>query len=240
MSGKEKRMGASRGFIEAVTDFVFAQAEPIPADIVFIPGSVCVELAEKAAALYHGGYATWVLPSGRYSITRGALAPIPEAVRRRYPGEAETECALLCRVLRANGVPEAAILREDRATYTWENARLSRQVTEAAGLKVRRALLCCRPSHARRALLYYQAAYPEAELVPIPVSLPGENREDWWQTPAGRSRVLGELTRLGGQIQDVFEEMITHDGYSEESPRGTSKADAGALPEEGSGGLCRP
>ena len=195
-------------FIRAATEFVFQQDEPQPADVILVPGSVCAELGEAAAALYHRGYAPWVLPSGRYSITAGRLAAIPEKVRKRYPGQADTEWAFLRHVLTANGVPDTAILREDQATYTWENAQFSRQVTDQAGIAVRRALICCKPVHARRALLYYQAAYPDTELLAVPVSIPGRNRDDWWRTPEGRAAVLGEIRRLGSQINEVLEDAM--------------------------------
>lgn len=99
-------------------------------------------------------------------------------------------------------------MREDQARYTWDNALRSRAVTDAMGLTVRQALLCVKPSHARRAQLYYQAAYPEARILVCPADMPGQNRDDWYRSAAGRARVLGEVRRLGGQISEVFERML--------------------------------
>ena len=39
-----------------------------------------------------------------------------------------------------NGVAETAFLKEDRAVSTWDNARFSRRVTDAAGLNVHAGL----------------------------------------------------------------------------------------------------
>ena len=103
-------------------------------------------------------------------------------------------------VLLEDGVPDSAILREDQATFTWDNARKSRQVTDAAGLDIRRAILCCKGCHARRALLYYQAAFPGTRFLVCPARCPGLNPEDWFLTPLGRETVLGEVQRLGGQM----------------------------------------
>ena len=130
------------------------------------------------------------------------------AWREKYAEDYETEWAYLRAVLEDAGVPDEAILREDQATYTWENAQLSRRVTDAMGLTVQRAILCCRSYHARRALLYYQAAFPEAEIRVCPASVPGFNRGDWYLTAEGRAMILGEVRRLGDQVNEVFAMML--------------------------------
>lgn len=203
----ENNQGVNR-FIAAVGDFVFTEDEPQKSDVIFIPGASHPEHALRAAELYHQGMADYLLPSGRYSVALGHFKGVPEEHRADYPGEYETEWAFLHEVLRKAGVPENAILREDRATFTWENAQLSRQVTDGLGLCVRRALLCCRGFHARRAFLYYQAAFPKTEIRVCPVNVPGEGREDWFTTARGRQRIMGEVSRLGGQVNEVFEMML--------------------------------
>ena len=62
--------GAER-FIRAVTEFIFVEDQPEKADVIFVPGSRTTEHAIHAAELYHAGYAPYVLPSGRYALTRG-------------------------------------------------------------------------------------------------------------------------------------------------------------------------
>ena len=66
----------------------------------------------------------------------GSLKGVSGAERADYPDEYETEWHFLRAVLRKAGVPEEAILREDRSTFTWENALFSRRVTDAAGIRV--------------------------------------------------------------------------------------------------------
>ena len=199
--------GAER-FIRAVTEFIFVEDQPEKADVIFVPGSRTTEHAIHAAKLYHAGCAPYVLPSGRYALTRGHFAGVPEKYRVDYPDEYETEWAFLRAVLRRHGVPDSAILREDQATYTWENATRSRQVLEDQGIRARTAILSCHAFHARRALLYYQAAMPDVRLLVCPASKPGYTRDDWYLTEKGRNRVLGEVQRLGGQINEVFAMML--------------------------------
>ena len=199
--------GAER-FIRAVTEFIFVEDPPEKADVILIPGARQIEHVLRAAELYKAGHAPWVLPSGRYGLKRGRFLPLEEPLRSEYPEKFETEWQLHRAVLMKHGVPEHAILREDQATYTWENAQFSRDVLKEQGVHVRMAILCCKAFHARRALLYYQAAMPETRFIVCPAQTPGCTRDDWYRSAKGRERVLGEVQRLGGQIGDVFSMMM--------------------------------
>lgn len=198
----------AEAFIRGVNTFVFLEDKPVRSDIIFVPGNANPCHAIRAAALFRQGYAPWVLPSGRYTKEVGGFMGADPAYQADYPGPYQTEWAFLRAVLLREGVPDAAILREDTATYTWENALRSRAVTDAMGLTVRQAILCCHSFHARRALLYYQAAFPEAAFRVCPASVPGLSREDWHQSAEGRARILGEVRRLGDQVQEVFAMML--------------------------------
>lgn len=200
-------MGAE-GFVRAVTEFVFVEDQPQKADVIFLPGSRKVEHAIRAAELYRAGYAPYVLPSGRFTISRGYFLELPEPLRSEYPGQFETEWHFLKTVLMKHGVPEEAILREDQATYTWENAQFSRDVLAQQGIEVHTAILACHAFHARRALMYYQAAMPQVRFLVCPAQTPGYTRDDWYQTEKGRARVLGEVQRLGSQVSEVFSMML--------------------------------
>lgn len=68
-----------------------------------------------------------------------------------------------------NGVPREAILREDQATFTYENAIYSRQVTDREHLNIQKAILCCKACHARRALMYYKMLYPDTDFLYVHV-----------------------------------------------------------------------
>lgn len=203
----ELTQGAA-AYIRAVNDFIFVEDEPVDSDVIFIPGNASPEHALLAARLYHQGYAPYLLPSGRYTKDVGHFAGVAPAWRAKYPGDYDTEWAFLRDVLLREGVLEGAILREDQATYTWDNAVQSRRVTDALGMNISRGILCCRCMHARRALMYYQAAFPEAEIRVCPAPIPGFTREDWYLTRVGQDTVLGEVRRLGDQVNEVFAMMM--------------------------------
>ena len=201
------RVSQVRGFAASLTDFIFTENEPLRSDIIFIPGSGYPELAERAAELYREGYAPRVLPSGRYYIYRDAF----QGARSKadlYGGTYETEWSFLKEVLIRNGVPESAILKEDEATYTYQNALFSRRVTDEAGLKIERAIVCCKTYHARRCRMYYELVYPEADILICPAVVKGITRESWMTTEKGIETVTSEVTRCGSQFVDILKELL--------------------------------
>lgn len=186
-------------FLEQAELFVFAEKEPQRADIIFVPGNGYPQMAEQAADLYKKGYAPFILPSGRYSIVNKKFSGVL-AKAERYNGEYETEWEFLRDVLIKNGVPQEKILREDQATFTYENAQYSRKVTDAMGLDVKHAILCCKTYHARRSLMYYQLVYPDTEFFVVPVDADGITKENWKETEKGVEAVTGEIGRIVKQF----------------------------------------
>lgn len=184
-----------RDFLNGAEEFIFTENPPEKADIIFVPGNGFPEMAEKAAELYWQGYAPYILPSGRYSITMGKFAGV-QSKKEIYDGDYETEWEFLKTVLMKNKVPEEAILREDQATFTYENAIYSRQVTDMLGIEVKTAILCCKTYHARRSLMYYRLLYPDARILVCPACPDGITRENWRKTEAGVEAVTGEIDRI--------------------------------------------
>lgn len=196
----------NQAFLDQITEFVFAEHKLEEADIIFIPGSGYPQLAEEAARLYHQGWAPWILPSGRYSITTGKFSGVLDE-QECYQGSYETEWDFLSQVLQEKGVPGTAILKEDRATYTYENAIYSRQVTDGMGLEIKKAILCSKPYHARRCLLYYQLLYPDTKFMVYPIKDSKIQRNNWFLTEEGTRLVFGELERMGTQFHEIMREM---------------------------------
>lgn len=189
--------------IQDITNFIFLEDSPQPADVIFIPGSTAPEPMERAAALWKEGYAPLMIPSGRYSVR---FSSFPGASRKRelYPGPYRFESEFYADIAQKNGVDPAAVLPEPRATYTMQNAVFSRELADQKGIAVHRALICCKNVHARRAFMYYRYAFPEAELLVIPVEIMGIRRDNWFRSSKGIRLVLGELERCGSQFTDLI------------------------------------
>ena len=189
-------------FIKETSKFIFAENKPEKADIIFVPGNGYSQMAERAAQLYAKKYDPFVLPSGKYSISTGRFGGVLTG-QKRYSGEYQTEWEFMKDVLLKEGVPEEVILREDGATFTYQNAINSRKVTDAVGIRVKKAIICCKAQHARRCKLYYQYLYPQTTFLICPSDV-GINRENWFDTQKGRKEVLGEVEKCGEQLQRIF------------------------------------
>jgi len=193
-------------FIDDITKFIFLRDEPQNADIIFIPGGLYPEIAEKAAILWKEKYSKFILPSGKYSIKlQGFTGPLSK--KDIYTGPYVTEWEFLRDVLIKNGVSESSILKEDKATNTYQNAIYSKKVTDSLKMDIKKAILCCQSFHARRCFMYYQLLYPQTEFVVCPADTQGITSETWHTSDEGIEKVLGELARCGYQFVDIFKSL---------------------------------
>lgn len=190
-------------FINDITEFIFISSPPGNADIIFIPGGSFPESSENAAHLWKQGYSGRILPSGKYSIKLGYF-PGPMSKADIYTGQYSTEWEFMKDILVSKGVNEEAILKEDRATCTYENAVFSRAVIEKRDIKIRKAIICCKTFHARRCLMYYQSHFPETQFIVCPSETQGINRENWFKSDEGINKVMGELARCGSQFVEIL------------------------------------
>ena len=189
-------------FIKDTTEYIFISSEPQPSDVIFLPGGSDPALPERAAELYRAGYAPLLLASGKYGKQLGHFKG-PTRKAEIYGADYKTEADFYRAVLTANGVPDGAIICEDQAEYTYQNAQFSRRLLDEEGIKVKAAILVCKAFHARRAYTYYKNAFPDAEISVVPVPGKDITKEEWYKTNAGRRRVAGELKRLGEQLESL-------------------------------------
>ena len=119
---------------------------------------------------------TQVLPGGRPSRTLearvrhaarlhdeskvGLLVPTG-GLGEHAPSEAE----VMARILREEGVPEEAVLIEDRALSTWDSARLVAGIAEKLGVKS--VVVVTDPLHCVRAVAAFRRAGLMAEAEPV-------------------------------------------------------------------------
>ncbi|MGO4501018.1 YdcF family protein [Paenibacillus sp. 2RAB27] len=120
---------------------------------------------ERAAMLYQQGIAPLILPSG--GVTRHVET---------------TEWEFLRNVGVSLGVPPQAILQEDKATNTFENARFSLKVLQEKGLNPKKVVLVCKNYHARRALLTYQIIFPRETIFYVSpvIDKTGTSKDNWF------------------------------------------------------------
>lgn len=186
--------------IEFVGKYIFRKDPLEKADAIFIPGCARPDHTIAAAELYNKGYAPLVIPSGGYTKNEGGFIGV-KAGGETYGTNFKCEADFLEAVLLKHGVPQEAILKECKATYTLENAELSKKLLEEKGIQIKKAILCCKAYHARRSHLYYSMVFPEIEWIVYPVPIDDIREDNWYKTAHGREIVFGELRRMGEQFQ---------------------------------------
>ena len=169
---------------DCITDLVFVDNYVQKADIILVPGCSQPQIMERAAELYHKGLAPYILPTG------GENHEI-----YKY----KTEWEYLKTIGIELGVPEEAILKEDRAKNTFENARLSLEVLNENKIDIKNAILVCKSYHSRRALLTYQVVFPrDVEFyVSTVTDKSGVTKDNWFSNADSTNLVMGEVVKIG-------------------------------------------
>lgn len=122
------------------------------ADAILVLCSHDERVAERAAQLFHEGWAPLVIFSGgRGSITR-ALWDEPEAER-------------FARIVVSLGVPRESILIEPHSTNTGENIQFTKQLVTERGLDLQKFILVQKPYMERRAFATVLKLWPEKEWI---------------------------------------------------------------------------
>ena len=169
---------------DCISEFLFVEHEIVPSDIILVPGGSVPEQIQRAVELYRAGIACWILPSG------GPSSHLKDWVSEWY---------FYRSLATKTGIPEMAILREDRATNTLENAQYSWLAIQEAGLQITKAVLVCKAHHSRRALLTYQAVFPSGvEFTVSPIIDSRDIRKDNWYLDEQKVyTVFEELRKIG-------------------------------------------
>lgn len=194
--------------ITDISDYIFVSDTPQKSDAIFLPGGSHPEQPEYAAELYRSGYATWLIPSGGISVKLKKW----HGVRSKadiYNGNYKSDCEFFTDVLIKNGVPDSAIIGENKSGHTRDNAFMSRKAVDKKGIKIQSAIIVCKAFHARRCLMLYQMAFPDVRFIVCPVHCYNITRDNWYTNEQGIDRVLGELSRCGNQfVGDVKKYLL--------------------------------
>lgn len=173
-----------------------------PADVIFVLGSHDLRVAERGAALLLDGYAPRIVFSGGLgNLTRGMWD--------------EPEARKFARLARERGVPDRAILIEDRSTNTGENVRFTRALLEALRIDPQRFLLVQKPYMERRTWATFRRLWPEKE---ARVTSPPLDFDDYPNAEISKERVIhimvGDLQRIrlypqkGFQVEQEIPESV--------------------------------
>lgn len=185
--------------IDDIGNFIFIENEPELSDIIFVVGGSHPESGEKAAELFHDGYAPLCFVGGGVSVKTGAF-PGPKSKTDIYDKKYENEFDFYKDVLMKNGVDEKSIIGENKSSFTRENADFAKNACDKMQIKISRAILICKKFHARRAFMSFQSAFPNVTFFVVTVDAFDITKDNWYKTEYGVMRVLGELKRCGDQF----------------------------------------
>ncbi|MEN3325944.1 MAG: hypothetical protein V7638_751 [Acidobacteriota bacterium] len=137
---------------ETLWNYHLMKHEIVDADAILVLCSHDERVAERAAQLFHEGWAPLVIFSGgQGSITR-TLWSKPEAER-------------FARIAVNLGVPRESILIEAQSTNTGENIEFTKRLLADRGLDLQKFILVQKPYMERRAFATFRKLWPEKDLI---------------------------------------------------------------------------
>lgn len=134
--------------LQVLWDYLGMHQTPEKADCIVGFGNFNTNIARRAAQLYLQGYAPRILFTGGLGRNTKRLMQEPEAV-------------IFARTAMECGVPEEAILMEDRSTNTAENILFTRAMLEEQGIPHSRILGVHQPFMERRICAAMGVYWPE-------------------------------------------------------------------------------
>jgi uncharacterized SAM-binding protein YcdF (DUF218 family) len=189
--------------VDIVWDYMHMHHPLKQADCIFILGSIDTRVANHAASLYHAGYAPTIAISGDGTKHETTL------LSNQYKGQ--TEATVLTQVCKDAGVPESAIVIEDKANNTGQNFEFITPVLKNAGISLDTIIAVQKPYMERRTYATGKIWWPDIELiVSSPQGTFSEYVADAFDPDVVINIMLGDLQRikeypaLGYQIhQDI-------------------------------------
>jgi uncharacterized SAM-binding protein YcdF (DUF218 family) len=121
-------------------------------DCILVLGSHDLRVANRGAELYLEGWAPLLVFSGGLGNFTQDLWTVPEADQ-------------FADIARSLGVPEEAILVENRSTNTGENIQFTRRLLREHGLDPHSFIVVQKPYMERRSYATFKKNWPEKELV---------------------------------------------------------------------------
>ncbi len=171
---------------QIVWDYHHVNHTLIPVNCIMVLGSHDTRVADRGAELFLEGLAPQILFSGGLgNLTKGVWD--------------DPEADIFARIAIKKGVPEKAILVENRSTNTGENIRFSYELLKQSGTLPQKMILVQKPYMERRTFATFSKQWP-GEPVDFRVTSPQLSFEDYPHAEITREQVvhimIGDLQRI--------------------------------------------
>lgn len=124
----------------------------IVSDVIIVAGSHDTRVARRGAELYLEGYAPLILFSGGLGkLTRNLWS--------------RAEAIVFSEIATSMGVPEEAVLIEDKSSNTGENVLFSKKLIEDRGIGIKRIIAVNKPYMERRMYSTFKRLWPDADII---------------------------------------------------------------------------
>lgn len=155
------------------------------ADAILVLCSHDERVAERAAQLFHEGWAPLVIFSGGQGAITRTLWSEPEAER-------------FARIAVSLGVPPESILIEAQSTNTGENVEFTKRLLAELGLDLQKFIIVQKPYMERRAFATFRKLWPEKDLI---VTSPQVSFREYVAEYANRSLTIADV--IGIMVGDL-------------------------------------
>jgi uncharacterized SAM-binding protein YcdF (DUF218 family) len=199
---------------KTIWNYMLMHHELKPAEAIVVLGTNDTRVAEYAAELYKQNLAPYIICAGGFGRVVKFSKPEAEVFRD---------------ILIERGVPENAILVENKSTNTGENILFSTALLKGRGFNFKSFILVQRPFMERRMFATFKKHFPDRECIVTSPPIPFEEYET---EPVSKklfiNEMVGDLQRIkeypvkGFQISqdipapvwDAYEKLVTL-GYSD-------------------------
>jgi uncharacterized SAM-binding protein YcdF (DUF218 family) len=194
-------------------DYHYLGQQPKQADVIVALGSDEVRIASYCAQLYKNNIAPVIVFTGNLgNFTRGIFQA--------------TEARTFAQLAQKEGVPEAAIILEERSTNTGQNIRFTRQLLADMGKQVASIVVVTKPNTQRRVYATIKKDWSEVDAVVVspPLTFAMQptamrDQQDIINEMVGDIQRMQLYPKLGYQIeQEIPQEVL--DAYHELLARG--------------------
>jgi uncharacterized SAM-binding protein YcdF (DUF218 family) len=171
-----------RLWLEAVARFLIVKDELSQADVIVILGGGGPERVRHGVKLYQSGYGTRIIVTG---------------MEQKLPGLVTTWPQLAMREAASLGVPEDAIIPEERPTSTYEDAKYVKE--DMLDRNFKSAIITSSPHHMRRARMIFRKVFEDRDDISLQFSPVEDSKfqvHRWWTREKELIGVVNEYCKL--------------------------------------------